>query len=142
VGGWLLFFCLVLSVLSPLATLVAFLKTYKETSLFFPRFPRLMVIIDIDVLLSLCLMTFSIYAGVWLWRVRPGAVSMAKRYLFCFLGYQAIASVLPFFAGLPPEANAAMLSGVGKDFFKGVVFFAVWYAYLSSSKRVRETYGL
>jgi hypothetical protein len=140
VGGWLLFFCISLTVLGPLATLAAFIMVYKEVSQLFNQFPGLLLVTYIDVFLSLSLMALSVYAGIGLWRKRPGAVLMAKRYLFCFLGYQAIATILPFMAGLPPAANEAMYADVGKDLFRAVLYFAIWYSYLNKSQRVQATY--
>jgi hypothetical protein len=142
VGGWLLLFCLALTVLSPLVTLVSLVGGYSESSKYFNQFPGLLRINVIDAILSVSLMAFSIYAGIGLWTLRPGAVQMAKRYLWFFLGYHAIAAFLPFLAGLPSAANDAMLAEVAKDTFRGVIYFAVWYSYLNKSERVRATYPM
>jgi hypothetical protein len=140
VRGWLLLFCLGLTVFSPLITLVSLALGYNESSKYFGQFPGLLVVTVIDTFLSLGVMAFSVYAGIGLWRIRPGAVRMAKRYLLCFLGYQAIAAILPFMAGLPSAANEAMIMQVAKDTFRSVIYIAVWYSYLNKSKRVQATY--
>jgi hypothetical protein len=140
VAGWLRFFCIVLTVITPLLTLLLLAKSYNDTYKYFERFPRLVVIMVIDSLLSLSLMGYSIYAGVGLWKIRPGAVRTAKRYLVTYLVYLAIAAVLPFTAGLPSAANMAMLGEVFKSFVRGGVFFAIWYSYLTTSQRVKATY--
>jgi hypothetical protein len=142
VGGWLLFFCISLTVLAPLATIASIITVFKDVSALFNQFPGLLVITSVDIFLSMGLMTLSVYAGIGLWRIRPGAVLMAKRYLFCFLGYQAIAAVLPFLAGLPSAANEAMYADVGKDMFRSALYFAIWYSYLNKSQRVRATYEI
>jgi len=142
VRGWLLFFCISLTVLAPLATIATLITVFKEVSGLFTQFPGLLVITSVDIFLSMGLMSLSVYTGIGLWRVRPGAVLMAKRYLFCFLGYQAIAAILPFLAGLPSAANDAMFADVGKDIFRSALYFAIWYSYLNKSQRVRATYGL
>src|SRR5208337_5486904 len=105
VAGWLLLLCLGLTVFTPLVTLVALAAGYSESSKYFDRFPGLLVITLVDTVLSLGIASFSVYAGIGLWRIRPGAVQTAKRYLFCLLGYYALSAVLPFMAGLPPAAN-------------------------------------
>jgi hypothetical protein len=138
VSGWLLLFCLGLTVFSPLLTLFSLVAAYSDAP--FHRFPGLLTVTVIDTLLSVGLMAFSVYAGVGLWRIRPGAVQTAKRYLLCFLGYQVIAAVLPFTAGLPSSANEAITAEVVKNVVRGVFYVAIWYSYLNGSKRVKATY--
>jgi hypothetical protein len=142
VGGWLLLFCLVLTVFSPLITLGSLAAGYGESSKYFHQFPGLLVITVIDTFLSVGLVAFSVYAGIGLWTIRPGAVQMARRYLFFFLGYLAISAILPFMAGLPSSVHEAMFAQVARDTFRGVIFFAIWYSYLNKSKRVSATYHL
>ena len=142
VGGWLLLLCLSLTVFSPLLTLGSLAVGFAESSKYFAQFHGLLVINVVDTLLSVSLMAFSIYAGVRLWGIRPGAVRMAKIFLLCFLAYLAVAAVLPFMAGLPSAANAAMIGVVAINTFRGVIYFAIWYSYLNTSKRVRATYQL
>jgi hypothetical protein len=140
VGGWLLLFCLSLTVFSPLITLGSFAASYYKCFQHFHRFPGLLVIAVIDTLLIPALVAFSIYAGVALWHIRPGAVRTAKRFLLSVLGYQAIAAVLPFMAGLPPAATGAIIIKVVDGAMTNVAFVAIWYSYLNKSERVKATY--
>ena len=134
-------FCLGLTVLGPLFTLYSLATGYSQSSPYFDQFPGLRVMTVIDTLLSVGLMAFSIYAGVGLWSIRPGAVQLAKRYLLCLLAYVAVSAILPFTAGLPSQSNDAMIEEVVKNTVRSVVYFAVWYSYLNKSKRVRATYA-
>ena len=138
----MLLFCLVLTVFSPLITVGSLAFGFAGSSEYFAQFPGLLVITVVDTILSVSLMAFSIYAGVRLWGIRPGAVRMAKIYLLCFLAYLAVSAVLPFMAGLPSAANEAMIGEVARDTFSGVIYFAIWYSYLNKSQRVRATYQL
>ena len=140
VRGWLLFFCLGLTVLNPLITLGLLAASYSESSKYFNRFPSLLAITVIETLLGVAMAAFSIYAGVGLWSVRPRAVQMAKRYLLCFLGYHAIAAVLPFMPGLPSAANEAMIAQVLQSITRVLLYFAIWNSYLNKSERVKATY--
>ncbi len=135
-------FCLVLTVFTPLVTLGSLAASYGESSKYFAKVPSILVITVIDTLLSLGLAAFGIYAGSGLWSVRARAVQTAKRYLFCFLGYLAVAAILPFMAGLPSAANTAIIAQVWKETLRGVILFGIWYSYLKKSKRVRATYDL
>lgn len=140
VGGWLLFFCLSLTVFSPLITIVALTSSYTDAFQLLDRFPGVMAITVIDTFLDLVVMAFSVYAGVGLWRVKPGAVQTAKRYLLCLLAYVAVASILPFMAGLPSDVNEALIAEVIKGASRQVSYVAIWYAYLNKSKRVMATF--
>jgi hypothetical protein len=140
VGGWLLFFCLTLTVFSPLSTIITLVSAYSGSSRVADRFPGLMVVTDIDMFLSFGLMAFSVYAGVSLWRVMPAAVRTAKRYLLCLLAYAVVATILPFMAGLPSYVNEAMIERVFIGAFRTVVYVAIWYAYLNNSTRVKATF--
>ena len=141
VGGWLLLLCLGLTVFNPIITFVRLAESYRSPPQSFEQFPGLLVIMVIDTVLSVALMAFSIYAGAQLWRIRPGAVRIAKRYLLCLLGYQAVVVIYPFLAGLPAQANPAMFEEVGKNVFRGALYVAIWYSYLNKSERVRATYA-
>jgi hypothetical protein len=141
VGGWLLFLCIGLTILTPLVILGSLAKGYSVASQYFDRFPGLLAITVIDTILSLGIVAFSIYAGTGLWRIRPGAVRMAKGCLLCFLAYHVVIAILPFVAGLPSAANEAMIYPAVKHILKSVLSLAIWYSYLNKSKRVSVTYS-
>lgn len=141
VGGWLLLLCLSLTVFSPLLTIYNLSDTYDQIHLLFDQYPGLEDIYYIDLALSVALTLLSIRAGAALWRVVPGAVKMVKNYLLMFLGYSIIAAFLPFMAGLPQEANDAMIPEVVLGTVQSLIYFGVWYSYLNVSKRVKATYG-
>jgi hypothetical protein len=140
VGGWLLLFCLGLTVFTPLLTIGSLAMAFIKSLEYFDQFPGLLVITVIDTILSLGLIAFGFYAGIGLWSIRPGAVKMAKRYLLCILGYQAISAILTFMAGLLTATTANMISQVALDALRSVIYFAIWYSYLDKSKRVAATY--
>ncbi len=137
VGGWLLFFCLSLVVFNPLMTLGNLASGYIQAAQYFDRAPILRVIAVNDALLSIGLIGFGIYAGVGLWRIRSGAVSTAKRYLLCSLGYCAFTASVPFMVGSPSAADHIAII---PNITRGVGYFAIWYLYLSESRRVKATY--
>jgi hypothetical protein len=140
VRGWLLLFCVILTILNPLATLISVGGSIAMGSRAFTRYPGLLRATVIDLVLSVALMAFSIYSGVLLWRVRPGAVAMAKRFLLCVIGYYVVAAVLMFTAGLPASASARLTAEAAKNIIRGLIFSGIWYSYLQLSKRVRATY--
>jgi hypothetical protein len=140
VKGWLLLLCFALTIGSPLRTLYNLVTSYNETSPFYDQFPGLKKLLYIDGTLSTLLMVLSVRAGIALWNIKPEAVQITKKYLVTFLGYSAIAAVLPFTIGMPPEVNEAMIPEVVKAVIQSLFFFGIWYSYLNVSKRVKATY--
>ena len=140
VGGWLLLFCIALTIASPLLSLYNFMKSYNELATLFDVYPGIKNVLYIDGFLSAVVMILSIRAGIALWTLKKNAVKIAKNYLYIFMGYSVIAIFLPFMAGLPPEVNSAMIPEVIKDLVRAVVYFAIWHTYLNKSTRVKATY--
>jgi len=141
VDGWLLLFCLSLVIFSPLVRLAALIRAHGAVLRLADRYPGLLITTLVDGTLGLALTAFSIYAGLSLWRIRPGAVRTAEIYLLCFLCYQGIAAVLPFMAGFPASANQALTESTAKNLTPALLYFGLWYSYLQKSQRVKATYG-
>ncbi|GAG86051.1 unnamed protein product, partial [marine sediment metagenome] len=140
VKGWLLFLCIILTIISPLFSLINIVNSYNQLSQYYTIFPGLRTVTIIDIILSIGLIAFSIYAGISLWKVKPGAVNITKKYLLTFLGYSIIAIFLPFTAGLPSQVNSFMLGAALGIAIRTWIFIAIWYSYLNKSKRVKATY--
>jgi hypothetical protein len=128
VRGWLLLFCIGLTVLSPLA-IIASLGAVSTSDMFHDFRPAFMI----DELLSFIFAGLFIYVGICLWRVRPRAMKKAKMFLWCVIALDVIVALLTYMAGLKPSAAKC----VG-----GVIAALAWLAYLESSKRVKATYDL
>lgn len=73
---------------------------------------------------------FGFYAGTLLWKERPGAVAVTKRFLLAGLLLSALAALLPH----RPVSDRAW------DLVNALFWFCVWYSYLAFSKRVANTY--
>jgi hypothetical protein len=140
VGGWLLLFCLGLTIFAPLITLANLASAFNDASKVASRFPGLMTVITIDALMATAIMAFSIYAGVSLWSIRPGAVKTAKTYLVVFFVYTVLEIPLMLMAGLPSEANEQLLKGSAAGLLRAVLYVGVWFSYLTRSRRVKATY--
>jgi len=140
VGGWLLLLCISLTILSPLVILYGLITAYDETHYVFALFPGVQMVFYADALLSVLIIILCIRAGISLWTIRPNAVKIAKNFLLIYLGYLVIAAFLPFLAGLPAEANKVMMPEITKSILRGLIYVAIWYLYLSVSKRVKQTY--
>ena len=140
VGGWLLVFTILLTVVHPLFALASMGMDLSTMSEYGSRFPGLYAVGGLDILLSFAQLGFALLAGISLWTLRPSAVRVAKAYVLANLGFALVGSILPFLAGLPSAANEAMAAEVAQGLFRTVVFVAVWYSYLNRSERVRGTF--
>ncbi len=106
VKGWLFLFCFSLAVLGPLLTIALLITGFGMSLKYFTEYPGLLVMMIIDTVLSLGIAGFGLYAGIKLWRIRPGAVLAAKQYLYCTLAYHVIGIGLPWIAGLPRKTRS------------------------------------
>ena len=140
VGGWLLVFCVILTILIPLFKLPSLFSTYRDASRLFESFPRLYFIVLLNTVLGVGLIIFSIYAGVSLWQKNSKGPVIAKRYLFVYLVYAFFSNGLLFLAGLPTEAIEAVLREAFLNIFNSAIFAGIWYAYLERSIRVKNTF--
>jgi hypothetical protein len=147
VGGWLLLFCIVLTALSPLSMMKSLFDKNSgltpEDLQYFDRYPTPRSLEAIGQLLGIGITAFSVYAGIGLWRIRPGAVRTAKLYLLCLLGVKIIGVILGFMVTVviyKIELNYKEKYGGVTILVGSLLNFTVWYSYLSRSKRVKATY--
>ena len=142
VGGWLMFFIVTLVFINPLRLCASLGQYSSDWEPFYATYPFLKLINFINIAVGLGLICFSVYAGLSLWKVRPNAVRTAKTYLLALAISSITLTCLPLIAGLPEQANTAMLQVLPLEILKLLVYPTVWYLYLNKSKRVATTYGL
>ena len=117
VGGWLLFFIITIVFIQPIVYLYSFIQ-YES---FF----------------HLLLLTFSLVAGINLWKVNKGAVKIAKAYLLTLVGV-GLLDVILICQG-DPKIDCAYF--FGRQSLSIFIYPTIWYTYLSKSKRVQNTYS-
>jgi len=140
VKGWLLLLCLNFTILDPLAMLLSLFSVANASRPLFDTYPGLLTLIAVSGVCRLAVAVFSVYAGLALWRVAPGAVSIARKYLMAVVLYTVFAFFLPVLVGLPQDLAQEI---AGSSFVAGLLtisYAVIWYAYLMHSKRVRATY--
>jgi len=143
VKGWLLFFCISLTVLNPLVAIVRLRYNIEFVSRFSGIHPALRTELMIDGILSVAITGFSIYAGVCLWRVASGAVQKAQTLLLCLLVYATIVAFLPLMVGLPiPVNDAIVFETIKSGIVPSIIYFWIWNSYLNTSERVKATYDI
>jgi len=140
IGGWLFFFCFLITVSIPLGVIYKVIFSYIKSHIYFHQYPGLEIVFYIDSCLSVALAVLSIRAGIAMIRIKPNAVQNAKNFLLIYLAYTVIVSLLPFLSGLPKETNIAMVPTIISSACKYLFYSGIWFWYLNVSKRVRETY--
>ena len=125
VGGWLLLFCVDLTILSPIENGLQLLKDVTS------EYNPLQLIVRIAF--SVAPFGYGIFAGIMLWLVRPKAVRHAKTYLIISLCTALL------------ESGLAVIESKGHlpSFFEpvtAIASFVIQWTYLLQSRRVRNTY--
>jgi uncharacterized protein DUF2569 len=140
VGGWLLFFCFVLTIFTPVRLLMgmgAAGKLSDQTKSLYPNFSNAVLI---GALVCLVLVVMSIRAGVLLWREKKEAVAVAQRFLVWLVVYSTASIGLAYVGNLPAAAQVVIRNAYFAAAVQTLVFALVWHQYLSRSKRVANTF--
>ncbi len=146
VAGWLLFFCISLTILNPLAFII---NVFADASNAAGLNIEVNKVLALNIIVGAGLAIFSMYTGIKLWRVSRNAVKTAKVFLICLfvigitLEVVTMAILQPIAAIVHPIASTYEL---GSSFLAGIVhacvYTGIWYAYLSKAHRVKTTYGI
>jgi len=140
VRGWLLILCLNITILDPLTMLFTIFLVTSATKPYFGEHPELLRLCLASGLCRLALAVFSVYAGIALWKIVPGAVSVARKYFLAVLLYSIVASLLPVLVGIPRESYQEFAGQTIFNSFLTMAYAIAWYIYLQRSTRVKATY--
>lgn len=129
VGGWLLFFIFSSVVFRPLYTIY---DVFANPQFYYYASG----ILDYgSILVMLAFIGWVIFIGISLWIKKERAVIWAKEFLIAEL-------VSGIFLTLYSVGyySAEDFSIIVTDLFRAMVYFAIWFSYLSVSKRVKNTF--
>ncbi len=84
---------------------------------------------------------FSCYAGLRLWVMTTKAVKIAKLFLITQLFLMLILIIMRPLMEFSFAMDGNGILDVTKAFIPYLLYFSVWYSYLSFSARVRQTYA-
>jgi len=142
-GGWLVFFCVALTILGPLLSLGQMVTTWEQSEPAFGRFPSIKSAMILENFSLAALLVYGFIVGCIIWGGNPEGKKLAKQYLLirlvAFFGIEMVAIMM--ISDLPFEILAAGVGGVIGAGFREVLFFLIWWFYFKKSKRVRNTYG-
>jgi Protein of unknown function (DUF2569) len=138
VSGWLLLFCLSLTIAYP-GTILYRIFSHTIPRLTHAHTAALVFLLTTYSLLFGAMSIFSFLVGLRLWLVSPGAVRFARHYLRISIG--ANMAYFVFWILLFRPSQSLSLAQMGWSHVAGpLLYFALWYSYLEHSKRVRATY--
>ena len=140
VRGWLLLLCLSFTILDPLAMILSLFSVANASKPLFDQYPGLLTLVTVSGICRLAVAVFSMYAGIALWRVAPGAVDIARKYLMAVVLYTVFAFFLPAIVGLPQDMAQEIAGSSSIAGMLTILYAVVWYTYLLRSKRVKATY--
>ena len=124
VGGWLLLFCIWITIVDPI---------YALRLLPFLRYIHL----NWTLPLSLLLIGYGVVTGIHLWRGRVGALMLLRVYFGLMLALTLFSIGLLFYGTLGMHISIWSVFAWCRTF----AFLGIWVTYFRVSKRVRATYG-
>ena len=142
VGGWLTFFCIGLTMLGPLWSLIQMFSSYNQALPSFIQFPVLKDAFVIECVFTCFVTVYGFSVG---WRILGGSTAgrrLAIRYLKVRLWGSLISQAFVLFLlnDLSARIFDQMISGTFGIAIREIIYCLVWWTYFHKSKRVRNTY--
>jgi hypothetical protein len=135
VGGWLLFFCISIIVISPLTNAIGITRVWFDSYPYINSYPSMAAVLIIQTVNIVTLIFLCIFTGFRLVLIHPRAVGTAKVLLFYILCSSVIVSTAVYF--IAPDYGFEYT-----NIANSVVYFAIWFSYFKKSVRVKNTYQI
>lgn len=142
VGGWLLFYCVALTILGPIFSLSRIVKNWEDSIPAFDVYPSIRSAVIVENSGMLALVIYGFITGCQIWSGSMKGHIYARRYLRVrLLGFIAIELLsLVIMSDLPidllQKGMGLMLGAVIGE----TITFTIWTLYFRKSKRVQNTY--
>jgi hypothetical protein len=138
IGGWLLFFSLMLA----LNMLVSFYN-YAIAALIAVHMPALFAVVLPYCILGIPISFYGLWAVFLLFSKQPSAIFHVKLFLILYAAVSILVSILAFSLA-PSDMLPAIASWYRTLEFRvaNLLYCAIWFWYFSVSKRVKNTYGV
>ena len=143
IGGWLLIFILILTVITPVGSILSLILEYKIAAF------QIHLLLEgsyqagaiLNGLLKIAVAVFSVYTGISLLKRKRNAIRIVKTYLVIFFCYSIVSALLSFIIDLPVDAIVYIKGEAWKRIVYALIFVTVWYLYLTRSRRVKEIWA-
>lgn len=143
VGGWLMFFCIGLVILSPLSTLGRMGQAWETVRPVMESFPSLRTAVVLENVAYVAILCAGVLAGSRIWAGSPNGRTIARNYLLgrAVLGIGATIIAALIVQDLPTEVSDAVTAAAVQSTLTEVLLCGTWWLYFKYSRRVRNTYG-
>lgn len=143
VGGWLLFYCITLTILGPLFTVANIISTWSQLGPAFEQYPRLAQVMLFENVGMTVIIVYGFVVGCIVWSGSLQGRRRVREFLIIrlvgFILVEAVAILM--LIGLPVEMVAGGVGGVVGAIIREVIYFLIWWFYFQKSVRVHNTYG-
>lgn len=142
VGGWLLFFCITLTILGPLSGIsYLYNNWYLAQSSIFELVPGLELSIWLGSISICTLVIYGIIIGVKIWNGIENGKSLALKYLKIKLTTVVTLEIITLLMLISESSIMSIFIELTlMVIFSELVFFGVWFSYFKKSQRVKNTY--
>ncbi|HEX2966447.1 MAG TPA: DUF2569 family protein [Syntrophorhabdaceae bacterium] len=140
VKGWLLLLCVCLAILDPMTIFISLMAVVDLLQPYLANDPALFRMVLVSGLCNICLMVYSMYTGLSLWRLWPHAVENAKRYLLILFHYSFLSMFFPQLFGISEKTLTEIYNASPLNNALLMLYATAWFFYVRKSKRVRATY--
>lgn len=141
VGGWLLIYCILFTLIYPFMAASSLIDNYQKASSNFQLVEGLLTFLLINTGLRAYIVIFSMHTGIALWTLRPHALRTAYRFFFVYLLFITISVILLFvIPQWEPEDYEVLIPITLREVSAGLLYLAAIFLYLKYSRRVRATY--
>lgn len=138
VGGWLLFYCIALTILSPLLSLIQAAGTIDATG----KVPGMRAPLLVETGGVLLLVGCGVIVGILLWIRHPAALRIVKAFLIGRLTAFVIIEIITLVLMRDMESRLleAGIGGAVGSTIREAIYFLIWWFYFKRSKRVANTF--
>jgi hypothetical protein len=141
VRGWLLFLCIVLSVVIPISSALELIATWQLEREVAALAPGVTTIAWLHSALLVLIAFLGFIAGVVLWLRRHRAVAIAHVCLVAILCATVTMLGVLLVVDIPQSVREALVRQEVRATIRTAVFVVVWFTYLLRSYRVKRTYA-
>lgn len=133
VGGWLLFYCISLTILAPLSLTPLYIRySFAHRYVYILR--------NIEALFDIARIMYGFIVGIMLWTRRPVALALLKVY-FVVVTAQTLLFMLEAVNLSLRIHSLVFLSSRFSLLMASAVITLLWFFYFRKSVRVKNTYG-
>jgi len=140
IGGWLLFFCIILTILTPVVILGVIGATSTLSDSIQDRFPAYVRLITIGQIINFGFFFYCLYVGIALWQTKKGAVSKVQMFLIAYACFALLRAVMPYLGDLSGDIKTRLVNIYGLNAIRVFFFSLIWHQYLARSVRVKNTF--